>query len=429
VRLAIVYLLLAFVAAGRPAQAAHDLESPLEAATPAEAFTDGSLLFAVRPRYTWVDQGQPDKTYWGSVRTTLGWKTLSYYGFRVTAEAINVSRFDEHNVLDYRDTPAYRPRGVPGALYAPYGPGYYPRVADPETTDANRLLLEYNGFPETQIRLGRQTVRIDNQRFIGDYDAAQLPQALDGVMADNQSLPYTRVSGGYFNRVRDSYAVERQARIGVLNARFEPDVRIKLAAYGYAQNQAQTGSVTGLSDNSNRIVGGRIWGAWPLAGRTELVYSAEGAQQRAFADGDPRIDAPYRRVGAGVAGRAGFARVDWERLGSNGGLYAFQTPLGTTQLFTGRADVFATTPIVGLRDLRGSLGANFYTANLRLDYHRFHSDSNDRDLGREWDLTFGWSITSSISVDLGYADYRAGDAITGFPDTRKIWVSAQYLYR
>ena len=428
-RLGMLCLLVLAATLEHAAPAAQDLESPLDAATVSEALAEGRLLLGVRPRYTWVDQGQPDNTYWGSVRTTLGWQTLSYYGLRLTVEAINVSRFDDHNILEYRNTPAYRPRGIPGSPYAPYGPGYYPRVADPQTTDANRLILEYTGVPETQIRFGRQTVRIDNQRFIGDYDVAQLPQALDGVMAENQTLPRTRLIAAYFNRVRDSYAVERQGRIGVLNARLEPAAWLKLAGYGYFQNQAQTGSVTGLTDNSNRVAGGRFWGSVPLSGRTELVYSAEGAQQRAFADGDPHIDAAYRRLGAGVAGAIGFARVDWERLGSNQGRYGFQTPLGTTQLFTGRADLFATTPLVGLRDLRGSVGANFLAATARLDYHRFHSDWNDGDLGREWDLSLGWAVTTSISIDVGYADYRAGNPLYKFPDTRKVWVSAQYQYR
>ncbi|PWT73489.1 MAG: hypothetical protein C5B46_05340, partial [Proteobacteria bacterium] len=148
-RLALLTLLTLTASAGTALSAATDLESPLAAATPMEALSEGGLLLGIRPRYTWVDQGQPDKTYWGSVRTTLGWQTLYYYGLRLTVEGINVSRFNDHNVLDYRNTPAYRPSTVPGSIYAPYGPGYYPRVADPDTTDVNRLILEYSGLPET----------------------------------------------------------------------------------------------------------------------------------------------------------------------------------------------------------------------------------------------------------------------------------------
>ena len=411
-----------------PASPARNLESPLEAETVGEALGEGSLLFGLRPRFTWVDQdSRPERAYWGSLRTTLGWKTLSYYGFRATVEAIDVRIFDAHGTIDYTQTPAYTgSRG--GPLYGPYTPGYYPLVADPETTDFNRFQLEYAGLPETTMRFGRQVVRIDNQRFIGDYDAGQLPQVFNGFSVENQSLRATRLTAGYFARVRNAYAVQSQTHLTVLNGRFEPDPRLKLAAYAYLQNQARTGSVTGFADNSNRILGGRAWGAFKLGGTFELLYTAEAAQQRNYAGGDPRIDASYWRFGGGLAYKHGFARVDWEKLGSNRGLYGFQTPLGSTQLFTGRADLFATTPLAGLRDLRGAVGANAGKAQLRLDYHRFHSDWNDRDLGREWDLSLSWSFTPKLVASVEYADYKAGGAQYGFPDTQKAWVQVAYSY-
>lgn len=419
--------LVAIGLASFPASAAQNLESPVEAATVGEALGDGALLFGLRPRFTWVDQdGRPDRAYWGSLRTTLGWKTLSYYGFRATVEAIDVRRFDAHGTIDYTETPGYARSS--GALYGPYTPGYYPLVADPETTDFNRLLLEYSGLPETTLRFGRQLIRIDNQRFIGDYDAGQLPQALTGFSIDSRGLPRTTLTAGYFARVRNAYAVQSQTHLTVLNGRFEPDPRFKLAAYGYLQNQARTGSVTGFADNSNRILGGRAWGAFRLGGTFELLYSAEAAAQRNYAGGDSRIEASYRRFGGGLQFAYGFVRVDSERLGSNRGLYGFQTPLGSTQLFTGRTDVFATTPTAGLRDLRSAVGANVGKAQLRVDYHHFRSDWNDWDLGREWDLSLSWSFTPKLVASVEYGDYKAGGAQYGFRDTRKAWVQVAYSY-
>jgi hypothetical protein len=103
--------------------------------------------------------------------------------------------------------------------------------------------------------------------------------------------------------------------------------------------------------------------------------AAELAQQRIRAD--------YRRFGGGLTSARWYARVDWERLGSNGSQYGFQTPLGSTQLFTGRSDVFATTPRIGLRDWRASIGGNMSKASVWVELHRFHSDWSDTDLGRE----------------------------------------------
>jgi hypothetical protein len=404
---------------------AQELESPLVAASPLEALRDGTLILELRPRYTWVDQdGRPEEARWASMRTRLGWQTLEYRGFSAVIEGINVARFADSGIIDYRDTPGYSAGTVP----SPYGVGYYPLVADPKTTDFNRLYLDYAGLPHTLVRFGRQTVRIDNQRFIGDYDFAQLPQAFNGVLVENASLSQLRFTAAYFARVRNAFAAQADTDTIVLNARYEPSALLKLAGYAYLQDQPHTGSATGFADNSNQILGGRVWGSWNVGKGLELLYSAELAEQRDYADGDARIDAPYRRFGGGLAAERGYLRVDWEQLGSNEGQYGFQTPLGSTQLFTGRADIFATTPARGLEDLRTQIGVAIAKATLHLEYHRFRADFRDWDLGREWDFGLAWAFTPRLSAGVEYADYSAGDPRAALADTRKVWVTIAYRH-
>ena len=343
----------------------QELESPLEAATLGEAVREGELLFQIRPRYTWADQdGRAQNARWGSVRTRLGWKTLEYRGFSALVEGINVARFAASGYLVYQDTPA----STNGIGFAPgsYTPGFYPLIADPNTTDFNRLYVDYAGLPHTLVRVGRQLVRIDNQRFIGDYDSAQLPQSFTGVTFENTSVPGLRLIYGYFTHVRNSYAVQWDTSTSAFNVSYEVAPPLKIAGYAYLQNQPVTGSVTGFADNSNKIFGGRVWGGWQVTEALELLYSAELAEQRSYAGGNPLIDASYQRLGAGASTRRGYLRVDWELLGSNGSLYGFQTPLGVTQLFTGFTNVFASTPSRGLQDLRASLGVNLGTGTAAL---------------------------------------------------------------
>ena len=422
-------LRLAAVLVLAPAGALAQNESPLVALTPMEALRDGNLLLEVRPRYTWVEQdGTSGDAHWASVRTTLGWQTLEYRGFSAVAEAINVSRFDDRNGLDWNRSPgnsdtwsSWNAWSVQG-----YPPGYYPLLYDPDTTQFNRLYLDYTGFSHTLLRAGRQLVRVDNQRFIGDYDFGQLPQAFDGITLDAQPFGGARVLYGYYYQVRNAYAKTWDTSINAVNVHYEIAQPLKLAAFAYFQNQPETGSVTGFSDNSNKIYGGRAWGAWPLGESVRVNYTAEAAQQRDFAGGDSRIDASYNRFGAGVDFRQAYARVDWERLGSNSGQYGFQTPLGSTQLFTGMADIFATTPKVGLEDLRGTVGLELGRLRARVAYHDFRSDVSDWDLGHEVDVGVTWRFTSRLSASADYADYRAGDAAAGLRDTRKVWVTLDY---
>jgi hypothetical protein len=97
-------------------------------------------------------------------------------------------------------------------------------------------------------------------------------------------------------------------------------------------------------------------------------------------------------------------------------------------MFTGRVDIFATTPPQGVEDLRGSIGAQIWRVAMRLDYHRFHSDHNDWDLGHEWDLALDYAITSQLSAGVVYGDYRAGGPQYGFPDTRKFLFTVAFAY-
>jgi hypothetical protein len=413
--------------------AAQDVESPLTAETLWQALREGRPILVLRPRFTGVDQdARSEAAQWATLRTQLGWETLSWQGFKGVVEAIDVRRFADEGFIDYRSTPAYRQPVWNGwnayGSYPGYNQSYYPLVADPEGTDLNRAYLEYAGH-DSVVRAGRQAIRLDNQRFVGDYDFGQLPQLFSAVTIENRSLPGVRLFYGYVGRVRNPYGVQWGSSTNLVNVWYEPWEALRLAGFAYFQNQAKTGSVTGFADNSNRIVGGRLWGALPLGSRMKLRYTAEAAEQRSFASGDARIDAPYRRLGAGLSGESWLVRADWERLGSPQGVYGFQTPLGSTAMFTGRVDIFATTPGFGLIDRRVGANATWGRAGFRLDYHNFRSDYRGLDLGWEWDAGVTWNFTPSLALSVDYGDYRGGEAGTGTVDTRKLWVTLSYSYQ
>jgi hypothetical protein len=413
--------------------AAEEIDSPLSASTPWQALREGRPILVLRPRFTGVDQdGRSERAQWSTLRMQLGWETLSWRGLKAVVEAIDVRRFADEGFIDYRTTPAYRQPVWPGwdayGGFPGYNQSYYPLVADPEGTDLNRAYLEYSGH-DTVVRMGRQVVRLDNQRFVGDYDFGQLPQLFNALTIENRSLPGVRLFYGYIGRVRNPYGVQWGSSTNLVNLWYEPWEALKLAGFAYFQNQTKTGSVTGFADNSNRIVGGRLWGSLPVGSRVKLRYTVEAAEQRSLASGDGRIDAPYRRLGVGVGGEKWLVRADWERLGSPAGVYGFQTPLGSTAMFTGRVDVFATTPGFGLVDRRAGASATWGRAGYRLDYHNFRSDYRGLDLGSEWDAGVTWNFTPGLALSVDYGDYRAGQPGTGTFDTRKLWVTLSYTYQ
>src|SRR5439155_2300335 len=80
----------------------------------------------------------------------------------------------------------------------------YPLLPDPAHTGANQVHIEYTGIESTLVRVGRQRVRMDNQRWVSDNDFRQIPQLFDGATVVNTSLPDTQLSASYFRRVRDT---------------------------------------------------------------------------------------------------------------------------------------------------------------------------------------------------------------------------------
>ncbi|HEY9580790.1 MAG TPA: hypothetical protein VIR65_13110 [Rhizorhapis sp.] len=121
---------------------------------------------------------------------------------------------------------------------------------------------------------------------------------------------------------------------------------------------------------------------------------------------------------------------NYEVLGSDAGVFAFQTPLATLHKFQGWADLFLTTPSAGVRDLNFTLTKKFPAIpvlpalSATIAYHKFDSDIGDLDYGQEWDAQVGFKLLET-AVLLKYADFDS----SGFgADTRKFWVQLGWIY-
>jgi hypothetical protein len=386
------------------------------AASPLDAISGGKATLNLRPRYEFVDQdGRPDEANAFTVRTLAGWKTGAWKGLSATIELIDVGRLDD----EYND-------GQNGKVR-------YPVVADPDNTDVNQLYLDWAGLPATNVRAGRQSIKLDNVRFVGNVEFRQVMQVFNGVTIENSSLPNTRLYAGYLGRLKTVDTRQHDTDTLLLNARYALSPSETLVGYGYFQDQPDAIAAAGFSspaptDTSNRIVGLRADGAHAFGEKWKLLYTGEYAKQNDYASGDPRIDAHYLRLGLG--GQLGnySLRVDQELLSSNDGLYAFQTPLGTNHLFQGWADQFLTTPRQGLRDTFLSGNARIEKAQLLAEYHDFKSDSGSIDFGDEFDFGVSYPLMQKLTGKLEYADYKAGDATSGKVDTRKFWLTLIFNY-
>ena len=398
---------------GPAQQAAGADQTPEEAATLGEALTGGKLLLQLRPRWEYVAQdNKPEDANAYTMRTLLGWRTKPWHGLSVTAEGINVGHLGSE---DYNDNPTVTTSS-------------FPTVADPDVTQINQLYGEYTGLPQTDIKVGWQSIKLDNLRFVGNVDFRQVMQVFDAAGIENKSIDNLSVYVAYLWRQRNTLGQQLGMQMPLVNLRYGWKPGNDLIAYGYLQNEARTGqnAGTGFANGSNQIYGVRANGAYPLGEKWKLLYTAEYATQESYADGNSLIDADYYHLGIGGKWGEFFARVDQEMLGSNDGNYGFQTPLATLHIFQGWADQFTTTPKEGIRDTYVTAGAKVWKLLLYTEIHKFETPFGDFDLGNEFDLGVTWPIVKWLTAKVEYADYHAG-AGGPPPDTQKVDVQKFWL--
>ncbi len=393
-----------------------------------EAISQGHSLSSFRLRYEQVEQqGLDPDAHATTLRTLLGWQTAALNGVSAGLQLINVAKLQDH----YND----KANGV-------NQPGHagYPVVADPDFTGINQLYLDWTRLPETKLRLGRQSVKLDNVRFIGNVEFRQVMQVFDGVSIENKSLKDVDLYAAQFTRHRNINTALRSDHTGILNARWRLSASESLTGYGYFYDQNE---VALASDISSRTLGVRADGTRPLNDGWKLLYSAEYAKQDAWAGSRDRtaaqgqVDAHYHRLGAGLGWQDWSVRFDQERLSSNGGKYAFQTPLGTNHLFQGWVDKFLVTPNAGLRD-------NFITASGKLGKLRllseFHWLDSDRPFasgsgtgtryGTEWDVAVGYDFRKDVLAKIEYGHFIEKNPYSAarYRDTRKLWITMLHTF-
>lgn len=379
-----------------------------------EALTSGSLLLELRPRFNLITEtAKPETTEVTTVRALIGWRSAPVRDVRLTAQAILTGIVGPKRLNDDPRRFASSP---------------YPLLPDPARQGINQLHLDYSGFDATKIRIGRQILELDDERFISDVDFRQTPQVFDGVTVNSQHLANAELTVGHYWRLRSVLGAASPLRLTIAHGAWNPAPGQSLVAYGYWHDNAATGAQTGFASNAQRIVGLRAEGELRLPARLRASYLGEAAWQRAIGGGDARVAARYYRLGAGIGNDVWTLRADHEEKGSRRGDYGFQTPLTDFYAFNGWALQFTTTPRSGLRDSWLTLRSNFAAVEARLEYHRFRSAWGAFDFGDEWDGSIAYQLRPDTVARLQLARYRAGRDTPEQNSVNKTWLTLTYRY-
>ena len=382
----------------------------------AAAIDGGKISGNVRLRFESVDDDAFAKEAEAmTLRTRLGYETAPFKGFSVVAELEDI-----RSVLGVDD-------------YAPERAGY-PVIADPSETEVNRAYLRYRGISRLDLGYGRQRIQLDNQRFIGSVGWRQDDQTFDGFTAVYTGIPDLVLNYAHLTKVNgiteqfDSNDISDN----LVNLSYNGFTWGKFSGYGYFldhEDETDPQVNAGLRFKSSDTLGLRFEGAYslPITKPVKLLYVAEYAHQE-FENtaGTVERDADYLFVEGGVnygmPKAALTAKLSYEVLGSDDGLYGFQTPYGTKHAFNGWADKFLVTPAAGLEDRFVTVGLNLlpYAVNLLAVFHDYEADEGSADYGSEWNLQAVKVFSPKYSAGLKFSAYDGNDL--PYRDTSKFWV-------
>lgn len=461
------------------AQSAYAEEEPIKEYTFLDAIKDGKQMTNFRLRYENIDQNSYQSTALTAkkqetasaltLRSLVGWQTAPYKNFSFGVQITDVHEFND-NFNDRRENESEHNNGLAAASL---NKRKYPVIVDPGFTDVNQAFVDWTGIKNTRVRAGRQQLNLDNVRFIGDIGFRQNMQVFDGISILNKSLPNTEIFVAHFDQVRQITTELRQGNIDILNAKYRISPSEAVIGYGYFIDVANlgqnNGTTTGIStaaqggnglgasqdsvktattDASSKTFGARLDGVRKIDDNWKVLYTAEYAKQDDYAGGSPFIDAHYYKLGGGAMYDVWSLRIDQEKLSSNDGKYAFQTPLGTNHLFQGWADHFLATPRQGIIDTFVTLSGSIQKAKLYAEYHVFKSDEKFQSFGHtaarpnlgdkygtELDVSVTYPFNDKLLGKLEYAKFNESDVYgttlqnaARKGDKEIVWVTAMYTF-
>ena len=378
--------------------------------------TDAKILLDGRLRFEFADQdGFPQDATALTGRARFGFETGSVAGFTGLVEG-DLTR--DLGVDDFNSTIN--------------GKSQFPVVADPDSERLNRLQLRYAApfkSIDASATIGRQRIKLDDDRFVGNVGFRQNEQTYDAVRLRLSPLEAVEIDYTYIwhiNRIfgSDSPVGEADADTHLINASVELPWG-KLAGYAYLMDL--DGPLAGAS---NQTYGLRFTGEESLAAGLKALYTAEFANQTDYADTPEEFDLSYLSLRGGL-GYKGLSVKGGLDLLEGDGSRGFTTPLATLHKFQGFADVFLATPAAGLEDVVVEAEYKMpdlpLLGDLRLAvwYHDFSAENGPGDFGEEIDWGVFVTPWEGVTLSVEYADFHGSPLRS---DLRRLWTTLSLSY-
>ena len=393
------------------------------------AMHGGQTNFSLKARYESVET--PTTTTGQAKAMTMGYRfgyeTGAYHDFAVNVQAQGVwgnKQYDD------------------GQTNSTQAPGLN-TVNDPAGVNLSQAHLIYRGIADTTIKQGRQVLRYDDDRWVGNVDWRQNWQTYDATSVTNKSIADTTVQAAYVTNVNrpstDGATANGNAHMKstLVNVNNKSLSFADIVAYNYRLDYTAAAQAAPTVMGSTNTTGVKLAKEGIDVAGFKLGWTGEMAQQKNFKQNTTNYTAKYTNIGASVGGSLGKLSIAQETLGSDNGV-GLQTPLATLFAFNGWADKFLVTPKNGLKDSYVRGRSNVAGIVVGADFHQFKSDAGSMNLGREVDLIAEKDLDKNFAVGARAARYKADAASSGttanaatgvvLVDTNKAWVYGTYKF-
>lgn len=376
------------------------------------ALTSGDVGVTLRARYEHVSQdGVADNADALTARLRLNYRTGQWN---------RLAGFVEYDYVFHALTDFNSGGGTsPGKLN-------FPTVADPKGVDLNQLYLDYSANEDFSVRIGRQRILLDNQRFVGGVGWRQNEQTYDALTLTSDAVANTKLSYSYVGNVRrifgdDVAAGRNSVNTHLLNAKVSVSDGWSVSPYYYRIDNDDVAAF------STATAGVRVVGSFRVDDN-KVGLVAEFATQSDIANNSVNYDANYAHLSAAWEFPSSLSvGIAYELLegGTSPGMM-FRTPLATLHAFQGWADQFLTTPQSGIEDVFATVKFKTGRWSLTGIYHDFSSDVGSTRYGSEVDVSAATKLSDNLSI-LFKGAFFSGDTPT-MEDTSKFWIqfSANY---
>lgn len=360
----------------------------------------GQIKFNLRYRYEQDDSTNPakEKGDASTIRLRIGYLTPEFSGFQGFVEYEGNQDVGANTYNSTRN-----------------GKVGFETIADPQEHELNQLWVSFKGIPDTEIKVGRQRIKIDNDRFIGNVGFRQLESTYDAILLTNKALSNTTVKLGYINQRQFITSVVQPMQTPFANVSYNFKGYGKLTGYSYLidnnENHAQ----------SNQSYGFSFAGKPSVTDDVKAVYRFEYAYQEDYEQNPNKYEADYFHFFGGASAFGVTAKGGIEQLGGKGRGRAFQTPLATGHAFHGWSDQFLRTPDQGLRDLYGVIVAKVDGYKFLARYHDYTDDTGNIEFGNELEFLVAKTFAKHYSL---IAEYAYFDGDSGRPDVQNFWLQA-----